>query len=192
MPRMLPVEWIKHIAICYLLELYEKEDGFVKEWEKVKGPFVSLIEQMGRASILINVEHLLTKSPPKDLIAWISYLHKLRNYLQSFPGTTNLSELREGYANLPDKLTPYIQRLNNLAYDWNLRASWAEADLKVNSVRWRILELLHEVCGDCSGQKASELWKPMLGQLECFTTVLPVFTLNYDWTFERLCITRDK
>lgn len=69
--------------------------------------------------------------------------------------------------------------------------SWAEADLKINKVRWQILELLHEVCGDCSGQKASELWEPILTELQRFTTVFPIFTLNYDWTFEKLCSARE-
>jgi len=69
--------------------------------------------------------------------------------------------------------------------------SWAEADLNVNSIRWRVLELLHEVCGDCSGQKVSELWEPILSELQCLTTVFPIFTLNYDWTFEKLCTVRE-
>jgi len=69
--------------------------------------------------------------------------------------------------------------------------SWAEADLKVNSVRWRILELLHEVCGDCSGQKVNQLWEPILTELQCVTNVFPIFTLNYDWAFEKLCIAHE-
>ena len=82
--------------------------------------------------------------------------------------------------------TPLSSTLAKISVD-----SWAETDLKVNTVRWRILEVLHEVCGDCSGQKVAELWEPLLGKLQCFTTVFPIFTLNYDWTFEKLCIARE-
>lgn len=78
---------------------------------------------------------------------------------------------------------PLGSTLSEIPFD-----SWAETDLRINSIRWRILELLHEVCGDCSGQKASELWEPILSELRCFTTSFPIFTLNYDWTFEELCI----
>lgn len=33
MPRLLPPEWIKQIAIDGLLRLYEKESRFVVEWD---------------------------------------------------------------------------------------------------------------------------------------------------------------
>jgi len=129
MPRLLPIDWIKRAAIYYLLQLYEREDGFVQEWEKVKQSFAPLIEQMGKVSTLIEAEDLLTKSPPSNLIAWISDLQKLRNYLRNLLGTTDLYELRESCANLRDELTPYILILNTLAYNWNLRASWAGDEL---------------------------------------------------------------
>ena len=78
---------------------------------------------------------------------------------------------------------PLSSTLSEIPFD-----SWSEVDLKINSIRWKILELLHEVCGDCSGQRARELWWPIFRDLRCFTTIFPVFTLNYDWTFEELCI----
>jgi hypothetical protein len=81
---------------------------------------------------------------------------------------------------------PLSSTLSKIPFD-----SWAEADLKINSIRWTILELLHEVCGDCSGQRASDLWEPILSELQCFAMVFPIFTLNYDWTFEKLCILRE-
>jgi hypothetical protein len=71
------------------------------------------------------------------------------------------------------------------------RESWAEADLKVNRLRWTIYKLLHEICGDCSAQRVGELWNPIIHGLRDFTTIFPIFTLNYDWTFERLCIAHD-
>ena len=133
MPRLLPTDWIRIIAINYLLQLYEREIGFVQEWEKAKKPFIPLIEQLGKVSTLIEVEHLLMKSPPDDLIDWISDLQKLRNYLQDLPAGTeyaqNSSEMLKSYDSLQEKLTPYVLSLKSIAYDWNLRASWAGEEL---------------------------------------------------------------
>jgi len=69
--------------------------------------------------------------------------------------------------------------------------SWAEADLEVNRLRWNILELLRDVYGYCSAARVIELWNPIINELRVFTTVLPIFTLNYDWAFEKLCIAHD-
>ncbi|MCK4388573.1 MAG: hypothetical protein KAW00_07345, partial [Dehalococcoidia bacterium] len=133
MPRLLPTDWIRIIAINYLLQLYEREIGFVQEWEKAKKPFIPLIEQLGKVSTLIEFEHLLMKSPPDDLIDWISDLQKLRNYLQDLPAGTeyaqNSSEMLKSYDSLQEKLTPYVLSLKSVAYDWNLRASWAGEEL---------------------------------------------------------------
>jgi SIR2-like protein len=52
----------------------------------------------------------------------------------------------------------------------------------------RAYQLLHETCGDCSGTKAETLWRPLLGVASSVQSIVPVFTLNYDWTFERLAI----
>jgi len=99
-----------------------------------------------------------------------------------------LHELRLGLWLLSrSKLSPSISlKLGQIAFD-----SWAEADLNVNLVRWKILEILHEVCGDCSGQKVRELWEPLIKALQGFTSVFPIFSLNYDWAFERLCLTME-
>jgi len=129
MPRLLPADLIKQIAINYLLQFYEQDNRFVQEWEEVKRPFASVIEQMGRVSILIDVEHLLSRNPPHDLIVWVSDLQKLRKYLQGILGTPDLSELEKSYDSLRDQLAPYILKLNNLADNWNLRASWAGDEL---------------------------------------------------------------
>lgn len=107
-----------------------------------------------------------------NLEEFLEFLHELRLGLWIL-SRSNLSN-------------PVSSTLARIPFD-----SWDEADLKVNKVRWRILELLHGVCGDCSGQKASELWEPVLTELQFFTTVFPIFTLNYDWTFEKLCIARE-
>jgi len=71
------------------------------------------------------------------------------------------------------------------------RESWNEAALKVTQLQWTIYRLLHETCGDCSPQRVGELWNPIINGLGDLTTVFPIFTLNYDWTFERLCIAYD-
>lgn len=129
MPRLLPNKWIKQTAIYYLLQLYEKEDSFVEEWEEVKRQFAPSIGQMGKVNALIDAEELSAVLAPSNLFASISNLQKLRNYLQSLPGIIDLSELRESYSNLQDRLAPYVLRLNELAYRWNLRASWAGDEL---------------------------------------------------------------
>ena len=136
MPRLLPPDLIKKIAINHLLELYEKENGFVQEWEKIRHPFVPLIEQYVKASCLIEVEHILSKSPPSDLIAWISDMHKLKKHLQGLPCSINdaedLSEIqREGFQ---EQIRPYIHELKNLAYKWNLRACWAGNELMARDI----------------------------------------------------------
>ena len=109
MPRLLPAEWIKLIAINYLLQLYEKEPDFMQEWEKVKRSFVPLIERTGTASSLIYIEHLLLRASPHDLVAWISDLQKLRQYVKDILGTSKLSDLEKIYDSLQGQLLPYIQ-----------------------------------------------------------------------------------
>lgn len=129
MPKLLPADWIRLVAINYLLRFYERENKFVQEWQEVRHPFVPLIEQMGRLSSLIDIEHLLLRNPPRDLIAWISDLQKLRKYIQGILGTQDLSELEKRCRSLQDQLAPYVLRLNDLAGNWNLRASWAAEEL---------------------------------------------------------------
>lgn len=133
MPRLLPVDWIKVVAINCLLQLYERNADFMQEWENVKEPFIPIIEQFGKVSTLVEVENLLMKSPPDDLIGWVSDLQKLRNYLRSLPNNTeytqNSPEPRNSYDSLQKRLTPYVSVLNSLAYDWNLHARWAGEEL---------------------------------------------------------------
>jgi hypothetical protein len=81
MPKLLPPEWIKLIARSYLLQLYEKEPGFVREWNGDERIFGPVIEQMGKASALIDAEELSALLAPSDLFASVSNLQKLRNYL---------------------------------------------------------------------------------------------------------------
>ena len=96
-----------------------------------------------------------------------------------------LHELRLGLwllsrSNLSPTISP---TLGKISYD-----SWAEVDLSVNIVRWKTLEVLHEVCGDCSAPNVQKLWEPLFDGLRTFASIFPIFTLNYDWAFERLCI----
>lgn len=150
MPRLVPPDWIEIVAINILLQLYETETGFVLEWEKVRYPFTSLIEQYGKTSCLIEIEHILKKCPPSDLIAWVSDMQKLKNYLQGPLGSTDhsndLSELRENYEDLQEQLIPYVQRLNNLAYNWNLRASWAG-----DKLMWRDVQRIQQDVFNAAG-----------------------------------------
>lgn len=144
----------------------------------------------------LSFRQVLLNRGPKEEKRLINALYRAAAYRYRIPeDSINLEkfleflhELRLGLWILAhsDLSKPVSPTLAKIPFD-----SWAEADLKVNSIRWRILELLHEVCGDCLGQRASELWEPILSELQCFSTVLPIFTLNYDWTFEKLCITRE-
>jgi hypothetical protein len=136
MPRLLPPEWIKLIARNHLLLLYEKEHQFVHEWHDIKRPFTPLIEQMGIVSALIDAEELSALLAPSDLFASFLYLQKIRDYTNSLPGIIdlNLNELQESYSSLQDRLAPYVLRLNELAYRWNLRASWAGEELMCEDV----------------------------------------------------------
>jgi hypothetical protein len=149
MPRLLPPEWIKLIARNYLLQLYEKEPGFVHEWNDEKRPFAPVIEHMGKASALIDAEELSTLLAPSDLFASISSLNKLRDYLLSIPGDTDLCELRNSYVSMQDRLAPYILKLNDLAYRWSLRASWTGDELM-----WRDVQKVKENIFDAAGVSA--------------------------------------
>jgi hypothetical protein len=62
----------------------------------------------------------------------------------------------------------------------------AWADLR--RVQHHVFEVLHRTCGDCSGRKAERLWAPILKFVAERQPSVPVFTLNYDWTFEKLAI----
>jgi hypothetical protein len=64
----------------------------------------------------------------------------------------------------------------------------AAADDMLARVHRCIYRLLHETCGDCSGQKADRLWRRFLDGVARRQDIVPVFTLNYDWTFEKLAI----
>ena len=55
-------------------------------------------------------------------------------------------------------------------------------------VQQRVYQLLHETCGDASGKKVNMLWNPILEAVSSHQPVVPIFTLNYDWSFEKLAI----
>lgn len=62
------------------------------------------------------------------------------------------------------------------------------ADGTLTRVQRRVYQLLHETCGDSSGKKVSALWRPVLDVVSSRQPVVPIFTLNYDWSFEKLAI----
>jgi hypothetical protein len=62
-------------------------------------------------------------------------------------------------------------------------ANKALADIQLQAYR-----LLHRTCGDCRGAKVDALWRPVLEFVSGQQPVVPIFTLNYDWTFEKLAI----
>lgn len=68
------------------------------------------------------------------------------------------------------------------------REPFGDADVQVNRARRKALSVLHEVCGDCLGDKVNQLWEPLFSGLKEFGNVFPIFTLNYDWAFEKLAI----
>jgi hypothetical protein len=64
------------------------------------------------------------------------------------------------------------------------------ADERLSSLQRYVYELLHHRCGDCSGIEVDNLWKPVLDCASSLQPIVPIFTLNYDWTFEKLAIER--
>lgn len=181
MPRLLAADWVRIIAINYLLQLYEREIGFVQEWEKAKKPFTPLIEQLGKVSTLIEVEHLLMKSPPDDLIGWISDLQKLRNYLQDLPSGTeyaqNSLETPTSYNDLLERLTPYVSSLNKLAYDWNLRAPWAGDQLMRRDIQ-KVQQETLDAAGATLFNKLSDRQIQMLVKQEKASLPIDTWPIN--------------
>lgn len=64
----------------------------------------------------------------------------------------------------------------------------SSANETLHRVQRRAFQLLHDTCGDCSGKKVDALWRPILDYLSSHQPVVPIFTLNYDWSFEKLAI----
>src|SRR4029450_1843948 len=58
----------------------------------------------------------------------------------------------------------------------------------LSAIHFNADRLLHRACGDCSGAKGDALWRPILEFVSGQQQVVPIFTLNYDWTFEKLAI----
>src|SRR5262249_4543973 len=59
---------------------------------------------------------------------------------------------------------------------------------KLHRALRRTYALLHDACGDVSGRRVRALWQPIFAALATHQRVVPIFTLNYDWTFEKLAI----
>jgi hypothetical protein len=64
----------------------------------------------------------------------------------------------------------------------------SSADDVLQNVQRRAYRTLHETCGDCSGAKVDKLWRPILRAVAAYQPAIPIFTLNYDWTFEKLAV----
>jgi hypothetical protein len=127
MPRLLPPEWIKQIAITRLLKLYENDSMFVAELAQLKQPYASLITELTQVQIFIDLIYLLTRHPPRDFVGWVQDLQRLKNYFRSpyLPTQYSPKELEERNSQIRDKLAPYMAELARLAHKWNIRAPWA-------------------------------------------------------------------
>jgi hypothetical protein len=69
------------------------------------------------------------------------------------------------------------------------RAPVTESANKVLAeIHLQAYRLLHRTCGDCRGAKVDALWRPILEFVSGHQPIVPIFTLNYDWTFEKLAI----
>ena len=64
----------------------------------------------------------------------------------------------------------------------------ANANESLADVEARVFGLVRESCGDCDAPSAEMLWSEVLQIVARRQAAVPVFTLNYDWTFERLAI----
>jgi hypothetical protein len=62
------------------------------------------------------------------------------------------------------------------------------ADKDLAEIHTNAYRLLHRTCGDCSGARVDALWRPILELVAEQQPVVPIFTLNYDWTFEKLAV----
>jgi hypothetical protein len=69
------------------------------------------------------------------------------------------------------------------------RAPVTESANKVLAeIHLQAYRLLHRTCGNCRGAKVDALWRPILEFVSGHQPIVPIFTLNYDWTFEKLAI----
>lgn len=68
----------------------------------------------------------------------------------------------------------------------------ADADDELGRLEARVFALVEKTCGDCDGVAVEGLWRNLLGFVSKRQSRVPIFTLNYDWTFERLAVERPK
>jgi len=62
------------------------------------------------------------------------------------------------------------------------------ADKALAEIQLQAYRLMHRTCGDCPGGKGNALWQPILERVAVEQPAIPIFTLNYDWSFEKLAI----
>jgi len=86
------------------------------------------------------------------------------------------------YSDLAPQINAAIASIN--------RDAFYECAARIERIRRLLLRVLHAVCGDVDGEKADLLWTPLFNALKGTATAFPVFTFNYDWTFEKLVMAR--
>lgn len=158
MPRLLPDKWIKQVAIDRLLELYEEESDFVQQWEQLRCPYDSLLIQLTRVHIFTYVNEMIRKIP-HDLVAWQIDIQRLNRHLGSTRpyklDYQNQDQLYKLDDRIRKKLAPYVSELAVLAYDWNIRASWAAEELLYRDI-FRIRESIFEAASVTSINRLSD------------------------------------
>jgi len=146
-PRIIQAEWKREVAILCLMELYKEEAQFVAEWRRLRAPYLSPLTELATVDALYEVYRF------RSILSFTfenirkSYLVE-KNLIQrsSYPRGSRppLDELEERYEQLRDNLVPYATQLTSLAYQWNLRASWAGDELLDEDVESIVSQLFKE------------------------------------------------
>jgi len=147
MPRIIPAEWKTEVAIVCLVELYEGEVQFVAERRRLRAPYLLLLTELAGVSALYEVYRSRSILPFTLENIHKSYLAE-KHLIQRFPflpgSPPPLGELEERDEQLRENLVPYATQLTSLAYEWNLRASWAGDKLLDEDVESIVSQLFKE------------------------------------------------
>jgi hypothetical protein len=147
MPKIIPAEWKRELAIFCLLELYEGEAQFVAEWRRLRVPYLSPLTELASVSGLYEVYRFRSILPFTWENVHKSYLveeHLIKRSSFFRGSRPSLDELEERYEQLRENLVPYTTQLTSLAYHWNLRASWAGDELLDEDVESIVSQLFKE------------------------------------------------
>lgn len=129
------------------MELYEGEAQFVAEWRRLRAPYLSPLTELASVFALYKIYRSRTILP----FTWENvhrsclveeHLIQRSSFLRGSPPP--LDELEERYEQLRENLVPYASQLTSLAYQWNLRASWAGDELLDEDVESIISQLFKE------------------------------------------------